>query len=1067
MKFAICFHHTNEDLQIWHDFNKYFSEQLGETSELVTFSSFLEEKKLFDNNEYDIVFENPEITLSLIEKGYIPIGRFENNWDVVYYVAKKGFQRNKKAYKVGIVPLQVILSTILELEKIGIDSNEIEFCNEANLNDILQKVLSGELDFGITRKDSFSRLPEDIQNQYDILLEFSMGIFHAFLLNPEIEERYRGKIIEVLLNMHKNPAGKNILSSLHTDKIVPVGYELYFLSRFSELGGKVFDYRNFKSLSNVLNSAPNVGVIIHDEKIKYINGYIKDITGYTESELLEKAIYELISYQDKSGDIKLFDDTVYKEVDLHRKNGSISKVLLYNTKVIFNGVESKAAMLIDITRRKILENMFMTLKEINHIIITGSSEDEVFSNACKLLVEKSGFKFAWIGLMDVSSNRLTLNYEYGNSNNYKECIKKFLEEEDTLSSCYLSIRAFYEGKILINSDSTKLNSEFLYKNAKISNNLMSSCSIPVFKDDKVYATINIYSDQIDFFQEDVLIVLEELMNDISFAISKIEKEKEARTFFSAIEKSKDWFVITDSNGKIEYVNEAVCKISGFSRKELIGKKTDIFKSGYHDEEYYKNLWETLLSGRYFENIIVNRKKDGGIVYLEIIIIPVTENGKITKFVSNAKDITNEIVLKGQVESLKYTDIVSNTYNYAGFKLHASKIIELREFDNKIFGIVIIDIFNMGYINNLFGVEIGDRLLKTVGSSLKKILRSSDIVGRIGGDDFGIFCVDIKRKDNMFRIVEKIKNLFKDEFDIEGIKIKVNINMGISIYPEDDENISNLIEKARLALGKAKKLGEGRIEFYNPKLENTAIDYFYTDRLLMNATKEDRYILYYQPYYYCNNMELAGVEALIRLKDYQNNILTPNRFIDYLENSIYLEEFEQWLIKKAISFIEKYRINISINISAKLINKTIINPSFLSIPIDIGRYLTIEITEREINNAIENYNDEIRSIKLKTGVNISIDDFGTGYSSLSRLKDLPADIVKIDMSFIRDMEKSEKNKDFVAAIIDLSRRFHFKTVAEGVESSAQLKILQQLGCDMVQGYLFSKPVPEEKLTFYRQ
>ncbi|MCA1980395.1 MAG: EAL domain-containing protein, partial [Calditerrivibrio sp.] len=238
-------------------------------------------------------------------------------------------------------------------------------------------------------------------------------------------------------------------------------------------------------------------------------------------------------------------------------------------------------------------------------------------------------------------------------------------------------------------------------------------------------------------------------------------------------------------------------------------------------------------------------------------------------------------------------------------------------------------------------------------------------------------------------------------------------------------------------------------------------------LLMNATKEDRYILYYQPYYYCNNMELAGVEALIRLKDYQNNILTPNRFIDYLENSIYLEEFEQWLIKKAISFIEKYRINISINISAKLINKTIINPSFLSIPIDIGRYLTIEITEREINNAIENYNDEIRSIKLKTGVNISIDDFGTGYSSLSRMKDLPADIVKIDMSFVRDMEKSEKNKDFVAAIIDLSRRFHFKTVAEGVESSAQLKILQQLGCDMVQGYLFSKPVPEEKLTFYRQ
>lgn len=1067
MKFAICFHHTNEDLKIWKDFNKYLSEKLREPLELVTFSSFLEEKNLFKENKYDIVFENPEITLSLIEKGYTPIGRFENQWDVVYYVTKKGFQKNKKTYKVGIVPLKVILSTILELEKIGIDSNEMEFSNEANLNDILQKVLSGELDFGITRKDSFSRLPEDLQNQYEIALEFSMGIFHAFLVNPEIDKYSKEKLIDILYNMHKDPEGKNILSLLHTDKIIPVGYELYFLSRFSELGSKVLDYRNFKSLSNVLNSAPNVGVIIHNEKIKYINEYIKKITDYSENELLEKNIYEIISKETDSNKLDLFDKTVYEEMNLYGKNGNIFNVLVYNTKVIFNGVESKAAMLVDITRRKILENMFITLKEINHIIITGSSENEVFVNVCKLLVEKSGFKLAWIGLMDEKSNRLTLNYVYGSSNNYTECIKEFLEKEDINSSVYLPIRTFLEGKILINSDTTKMMDNTVYKDVKLLKNFMSSCSVPVFKNNKVYATINIYSDRIDFFQKDLLVVLEELMHDISFAITKIEKEKEAKTFFNAIEKSKDWFLITNIDGKIEYVNDAVCAISGFSREELIGKKTNIFKSGYHDETYYKNLWETLLSGKYFENIIINRKKDGHIVYLETIIISVIENGKITKFVSNAKDITNEISLKGQVEALKYTDVVTNTYNYAGFKFHASNIMEIEKANGKIFGVIIVDIFNMGYINNLFGVETGDKILKIIGNRLKNVLRVSDIVGRIGGDDFGILCVDIKRKDNMFRIVEKIKNLFKDELEIDGLKINININMGISIYPEDDENISNLIEKARLALGKAKKVGEGHSEFYNSELENTAIDYFYTDRLLMNAIKEDRYILYYQPYYYCDNIELAGVEALIRLKDYKNNILTPNKFIDYLENSNYLEEFEQWLIKKAISFIEKYHINISINISAKIINKTIIHPSFLSIPENIGKHLTIEITEREINNAIESYIDEIKSIKLKTGVNISIDDFGTGYSSLSRMKDLPADVLKIDMSFIKDMDKSQKNKDFVAAIIDLSKRFHFKTIAEGVENSTQLQILQQLGCDMVQGYLFSKPLPEEKLTFYKK
>ncbi len=573
--------------------------------------------------------------------------------------------------------------------------------------------------------------------------------------------------------------------------------------------------------------------------------------------------------------------------------------------------------------------------------------------------------------------------------------------------------------------------------------------------------MNIYATEPYYFEEENKELLEELESDLSFALEKIETIRESILLKNSMEKSREWVLITDKNGNIEYVNDYVCELTGYTKKELIGKNPRIFKSGYQPNELYEKLWKTILAGKEFEAVFANRKKNGETFYVDEKIIPVNlPNGEV-KFVSLGKDITTEKQLAEENEKLRFYDILTNTYNLNGFSLQVDDY--LIQNPDKISALIIVDIANFSYINKTYSVEVGDELLKKIAEELKQHLKDRDLIGRIGGDEFCIFVKDLDCKEDLFIIVDRLRYLFNNTvFEIKGSEIIVHFHAGIALYPYDGNNFKKLIQNASIALKDA-KLGEiNTIKVFNKEIEEKIKYKVFAEDLITKAVRNNLFIFHYQPYFDITTKELVGFESLVRIKDKDGEIYYPNKFIDLLEKSVYLSDFRDWALEEVFQRIQKWEKPISINISAR----TFKNPDF---PQEVMKYakhlstpLVLEITERIYMDEPEKSKLIIEQLKKCKNIKIAIDDFGTGYSSLSYLKDINADILKIDISFVRAMVEDKKAKAVVQAIITLAKSLGMKTLAEGVETEVQYNMLKEMEVDYVQGFYFAKPLPEEEV-----
>ncbi len=325
-------------------------------------------------------------------------------------------------------------------------------------------------------------------------------------------------------------------------------------------------------------------------------------------------------------------------------------------------------------------------------------------------------------------------------------------------------------------------------------------------------------------------------------------------------------------------------------------------------------------------------------------------------------------------------------------------------------------------------------------------------------------------------MDKLSGIFKKPIKAgeKNIQIQVGINAGITLFPDDGDDFGTLYERASAALSNAKKEGKGDIEFFNPVMEEKAVSFVRTENLVDSAIKDNLFIFYYQPYFNTGDLSAAGFEALVRLKDKEGKIYSPAAFIDYLENSVYLKPFEEFALETVLKSIEKWHVNISLNISAKSFKRHDFMQKILNACYSVGSRLTIEITERALVEDIGKTRSLLSGLKFckirhgeegicENPLKIAMDDFGTGYSSLFCLKDLPINILKIDISFIRDIAKGHKELALVKAIVELARELGLKTVAEGVETEEQLGLLKKLNCDFVQGFLLARPMPEEEVS----
>lgn len=869
-----------------------------------------------------------------------------------------------------------------------------------------------------------------------------------------------------LIGRFKVHYDKFLLVSLNNQKdfqniaIVDKLSSYYVLNKTGLYAKEVISCESFDEVINsLLNGKTDAGVILK-EYYDELSQEIKDKLKIIEEIDLDISHYFLVSeefYEKNSNNIATF----IQELDLQEiSQDKIDKLKEYHElgKIVRDLIIQKA--------------LIESLKDVNQLIISVETEEELFQRICESLVGKNHFKFAWVGKKE--GDFIKPVCKYGKDHGYVDNLAVSVREDLPEGRCPTG-RAYRENRIIINENT--LTSEFMtpWKNELLKRDIYSSLTIPVEKNGEVYCVITIYSTKPFIFNKEFLPLFEEIRKDISFALNKIEKDKEKILLRKAIDNSKMWLVNTDSDGTIEYVNQYVVDLTGYTKEEIIGKNPRIFKSEMQDAKFYKELWDTILSGKPFSAVFINKTKDGRLIHIDQTIYPIKLKDGALKFVSVGKDITQEKMLSEEIEKYKYCDSLTGLPNFISFKIQASEMIKNKLY--KKFGLILIDIYNMSVINASYGLETGNEILKEVAKNLKKEF-SDGYVARIGSDEFAILIPNIKN-ESVF--IYKIRDALDKDLSTSKGKIHISYNASIALYNEDGQTFEELYNNAVLTLNTAKEEGENVIKFYEPQLNKKLEEYLEAENIIEKAFEKKLFKFYFQPYFKSEDFSVAGFESLIRIVDEDGTVYPPIKFIDYLENSKYITKFEEWAleevsqkIKKFNSLNDKKDITISLNLSPKglleyslnLTSDELSDKSFIerlkSLPVEVQNNLVIEITERNVIKDIEKSKKIFKDIKdLNKNIKIAIDDFGTGYSSLTYLRDLAIDILKIDMSFVRNIARSKQDLSLVKFIIGLAKDLGLKTIAEGVETEEQVKLLSLLGADYLQGFYFAKPMPEEE------
>ncbi len=823
-------------------------------------------------------------------------------------------------------------------------------------------------------------------------------------------------------------------------------------------------------------------VIVRDlETLKpiYLNKRACEMFCYEKEELLSKDLDDILSPNSLENKEKVMKKLLGKgsyifESEMLRKDGTTFQAEIHSQVININKKKYVVSILRDITERnktikkiKNLSRLYKTLSEINQILIQSKSENEVFSNICRVIVKHCGFKFAWVGLVDEKRQTVEPVSYYGKYEDYIKSIKVSLNPKDKASKGSTG-QAVLKNQVVINPDTRTNPVMVMWREQQLKIGFLSSVAIPFEKEGKVYGVLNLYSDEPGFFDKDFLNLFEEIKNDISFVLEKLENEKWKNILDTAINEGVDWVLITDAEGKILYANKAVEEISQYKLEEIIGNKSSMFESGFQSKELFKKVWRYIHAGETFEGIFINRKKNGELFYLNSAIIPVFMDGKLVNIVETGKDITQEKFLEDELKKISFYDVLTQLPNRNLFVEEVSNYLERAKIENNSAAVLIIDLNKFSYINNTYGYNVGDKYLIGFSKKLKKIFRKGDIISRIGNDEFGILLEDLADKKHILFVLEKIQEELSKPIKINNTNFIISYNIGIAIFPDDGEDAETLLKQADIALSSAKEEGENECKFYENVMNQKASEFLILKKHMVEALQNKNFLIHYQPYFDTKNKEIKGFEALLRWK-LGSETIPPMKFIPILEETGLIRDVEKWIVEEVCRQLNSWEKNgfklvpVSINISPVSFKKENFMEYLINIPKEykIDPYLiTFEITE---NSFIDNFETAVNLLKKikELGFKISIDDFGTGYSSLSYLRKIPADILKIDISFIKDIVDDPYDLAVVETIINLSKNLDMETIAEGVETEEQLFLLKEIGCDMVQGYLLSKPLPSEE------
>jgi diguanylate cyclase (GGDEF)-like protein/PAS domain S-box-containing protein len=538
------------------------------------------------------------------------------------------------------------------------------------------------------------------------------------------------------------------------------------------------------------------------------------------------------------------------------------------------------------------------------------------------------------------------------------------------------------------------------------------------------------------------------------------------------DRSSEAIMITDANMRITKVNSKFTAITGYEPTEVIGKNPKFFKSEQDEALFYEEIWSCLSEKNFWEGEVWSRRKNGeSYPQWESITAIKDPFGQITNYIVIFSDISERKRSESQIRYLTNYDTLTGLPNRF-FLLHElEQLLPIIVRNNKLAALLFLDIDHFKTVINSLGHTVGDKILVEIAQTLIRTVYAHDITARLGGDEFAILLTNLPADRNaaveaVKRVTDKIRNRLGSPINMMGHNIVISCSIGVVFFPTDADSSEQLFKLADVALQQAKQEGRDQAQFVTPDIAQSANRRMILLSALNFALTLNEFVLLFQPQFN-QSRQLISAEALLRWEPNGQTMAYPDEFIPLAEENGTIVPIGVWIIRTVCQNIKNWIAQgvmsknqyIAVNISPK----QFVQPDFVDVISQAVKEfeiapsnLELELTEGLLIKNVGESVSKLAALKAR-GFRISIDDFGTGYSSLAYLKRFPLDTLKIDRSFVTAVDNDNSNAGIVEAIIAMAKALKLHTVAEGVETQAELDFLNQYGCDLYQGYLFSKPL----------
>lgn len=734
----------------------------------------------------------------------------------------------------------------------------------------------------------------------------------------------------------------------------------------------------------------------------------------------------------------------------------------------------------DITSQILTEHMHSTERKITHLLITAQPQDDVVRKVIKTICEAHGWACGALWKLDKQTAILQRSAVWTVQ---KPSVADFFDHGANaivLPAWFKLVgRTPQSGESVWISDLTT-DPDFPRAAAARMAGLCSMFAFPVETDGGIFCIMELFAQKMRLPDQEMRRSAHFIGRHLAQFFLREQQEvalRESESHFRAlVEQASDSFYMHDAQGYIIDVNQRGCDSLGYAREDLLGMSIADINADVSMEKF-KCLLEQMPTGAPISLETRHKRKDGSLFPVEISIGPVDVGGR-RHFLSLARNVAERKKLQDQLHHQAYHDLLTNLPNRAKLNARLCQAIEHARQHHRALAVLLIDLDRFKNINDTLGHDAGDKLLQEMALRISLSIRPSDtlahhgaangMVARLGGDEFIVLVEDIAKPADVGQIARRILANIGKAFALENQLIRMTASIGISLYPQDGSNDYMLMKHADVAMYRAKEHGKNAFAFYSTQMDEHSASQLALESGLHMALERDELVLHYQPIVDAATGRIVGAEALVRWLHPEHGLMQPDEFIPLAEEIGLIVPLSKWVLENACTQHVAWRrqgipaLDLAVNLSPRHFMDKNIEHELTGILRKTGmdpHQLELEVTESMMVHNVDLANQVLAAFR-RAGVRIAIDDFGVGYSSLSQVKHFPIDIIKIDKSFVADIPGPDADEAIINAIIAMGKSLKITLVAEGVESKQQLQFLRSRGCDQIQGYLFSKPLPAD-------